>query len=504
MSLTVNKLTTNETIERFIDRFERMGPEKALQSFEVRALTKSAREVITCIISNLSQSLSSEKKETLRKDLRPFFLSARETVLEDEHELLPKIFGKLSALHLLNVALVNRCFSRAVQPLLRDFHADLLDTRSRLSESDLFPYFFQFFAPSERQNFLCVNYHVYSTSRYWIYERLQKKKSLTLNQIYSCHKVLRLEQDDYANLFRNCHQLKKLDVIESSNSCTLKMIQQMIPHLKHCPQLTELDFTQFIAVTDSATTYEEKVICVVHAIKACPHLASLDLSHCDLLRSEEIQQILKGAGSLTHLNLQGCTSSSLGNAALRGLSAKCPKLTFLNLDYVRITDACIAHLPSTLQDLRLNGDGPRITDNGVSKLISRCPFLTTLLLNAKQQITANGLASLTQLSHLKTLNLDSCSGITDLALVAFLKTMPLLSSLTPNCRSFVRGDFEKLAPALKNIKSLTLIFASTRTQELLDSLNQCSKLEELNLHFCSNLSKSEIKKKYPNLKISSK
>nr|XP_020845027.1 leucine-rich repeat-containing protein 29 isoform X2 [Phascolarctos cinereus] len=190
-----------------------------------------------------------------------------------------------------------------------------------------------------------------------------------------------------------------------------------------------------------------------------PHLTSLRLAYCSLLKDKSVISLAQGLGSsLKVLDLSSCVS--LTNSSLLAISASLPQLTVLHLAWCKeITDSGLLGLvdPGEKKD-----KGPKLSRN-FGDMGFFLPQLPPEPLAPSQETPKQLTPSLLMLRALQELDLTACSKLTDTSLAQVLKF-----------------------PSLKRL-SLSLLLELTDTG-LVAVARGCPSLEHLALSHCSRLS----------------
>eukprot|EP00899_Mesostigma_viride_P029607 jgi/Mesvir1/9831/Mv14234-RA.1 len=224
---------------------------------------------------------------------------------------------------------------------------------------------------------------------------------------------------------------------------------------QRCRQLEHLDVKD-CQVTDAS---------ILTVARHCPALQWLDVSMSTRVTDCSMAVVAELCPQLRHLNLVGC---SVGDATLRTLGTRCPRLQRLELSTTcTVTDAGVRSLGAHCPDLvHLNlGRCTAVTDAGIQAVGSSCPRLQHLWVQGCDRVTDASIrvvavhvgSALTWLAclhcryvtdasisviarccpQLQRLDVSHCTGVTDASLTALGGHCPQLQHLAagscPGC-----------------------------------------------------------------------
>lgn len=261
--------------------------------------------------------------------------------------------------------------------------------------------------------------------------------------------------------------------------------------------ITSLNLMDCIDVNDD--TFEQ--------LKRFTKLNHLNLSWCDEITDEGLQNYLPFAENLTRLDLSCC--NGITNAGIRPLQML-KNLTQLDLsDNSNITDDGVGHLITIANLNNLNLEGLKKITNVSLQYLCQLTNLSTLNLKGLTKITNEGLKHLGQLTNLTNLNLSANDKITDKG-IAHLKTLTKLIGLDllrctqvsenviDHLKEFTMLDTLKLSILLEWDFSVPMNFQKAKQVETFMKL----KINAIGNHFLktlpnlSELNISECKSKY--------
>ena len=147
---------------------------------------------------------------------------------------------------------------------------------------------------------------------------------------------------------------------------------------------------------------------------------------------------------------------------------------------------------------------PATGGNSLGEVGRRCPNLQSLNLSSCSSITDAGLSEVASgCSNLQSLDIWNCSSITDAGLSEVAKGCSNLQSLNvSNCGSITDAGLSEVAKGCSNLLSLDISNCSSITDAGLSEVAACSKLQSLDLRGCTNITDtglSEVAKGCPNL-----
>ncbi|XP_058084377.1 F-box/LRR-repeat protein 3 isoform X2 [Magnolia sinica] len=264
------------------------------------------------------------------------------------------------------------------------------------------------------------------------------------------------------------------------------------------------------------------------AVRSCPSLESIDVSHCCVLGDHEAAAISLAAGlrDLKLVKCLGVTDVGLAKIAVRCgalrslnlkwclkitdlgidlLSKKCRDLKVLDISYLKVTNhslRSIASLPK-LEALSMVGcsffddDGLDYLGNGSPSLQElSMPFLSKLKdLKSLNSIRLDGFRVSTSIlqiiglscKSLVEMGLSKCSGVTDEGITELVSSCMELRTLDLTCCHLLTDDaILAVANSCKKLACLKLESCALITEKGLDKLGSCCPfLQEVDLTDCS-------------------
>ena len=177
------------------------------------------------------------------------------------------------------------------------------------------------------------------------------------------------------------------------------------------------------------------------------------------------------------------------------LTSLCKKLTFLSLDFSRITDSSlytIARNCSVLCELYLNGC-LSVSDEGIAALAHGCPQLTNLGVEQCPLVTDRALMALGQYaSNLLVLGLNENEHLTQQGIRALLQGCVGLKALYLN-KTWIHDDcLRTIAEYGLQLEQLGLNHCESITDEGFVFLTQCQRLRYLHVMACPSVSQQAI------------
>ncbi|KEH41769.1 putative leucine-rich repeat domain, L domain-containing protein [Medicago truncatula] len=211
---------------------------------------------------------------------------------------------------------------------------------------------------------------------------------------------------------------KCFDSLQSLESLNLNVCQKISDTgieaiTSCCPQLKTFSVYWNVRVTDTG---------LLHTARNCKHIVDLNISGCKNISDRGVQLVADNYPKLESLNLTRCVK--LTDAGLKELLQKCLSLQSLNLYAVSsFTDEAYRKicLLTRLTFLDLCG-AQNLSDQGLQS-ISKCKNLVSLNLTWCVRVTDEGVIAIAQsCTSLEFLSLFGIVGVTDKCLVALSKS----------------------------------------------------------------------------------
>lgn len=264
---------------------------------------------------------------------------------------------------------------------------------------------------------------------------------------------------------------------------------------------------------------EDKVAPSSSISSSSSKLTHLSLSGAYLLNDKGLLCILKASPSLTALSLpQACRLiASQQNSSINMLPRLCPHLRELNLNECRGIDSDGLHqalsglLPTTLEELSLDGLGGQINDDFMASLLppsssSLFPKLKHASFARCTELTDKGLLDFVRRApFLESLVLDECKGITSLGLLHMFGITVIdlggeyvdddnnMSTTTRSSRSALAAAIStKPLAVVPPFKSLKLKKCPVDDSVLCILASKCPDLTTLSLNGCKQITSSSI------------
>ncbi|XP_074142573.1 uncharacterized protein LOC141554510 isoform X3 [Sminthopsis crassicaudata] len=251
-----------------------------------------------------------------------------------------------------------------------------------------------------------------------------------------------------------------------------------------------------------------------------PHLTSLRLAYCSLLKDASVISLAQGLGSsLKVLDLSSCMS--LTNSSLLAISANLPQLTVLRLAWCKeITDSGLLGLadPGEEKDkgTKLNknfGDMgfflPQLPPEPLAHLETPSQetpnkqFTPSLLLlralqeldlTACSKLTDNSLAKVLKFPRLRQLSLSLLLEFSDVGLVAVAQGCPGLEHLAlSHCGRLSDRGWARAASFWRRLQHLNLSNCNQLTEQTLATIREaCQQLKVLDVSMCQGISMAAV------------
>lgn len=251
----------------------------------------------------------------------------------------------------------------------------------------------------------------------------------------------------------------------------------------NCKNLVEIDLSNATELRDSAAA----------ALAEAKNLERLWLGRCKLITDMGVGCIAVGCRKLELISLKWCLG--VGDLGVELLALKCKYLKSLDLSYLPITDRCLSSIFKLqyLEDLVLEGCFG-IDDDSLASLKHGCKSLKKLDISSCQNISHNGLASLTSGSGrvLEQLVLSHGSPVT-LALADSLKKLPMLQSIKLDGCLVTYAGLQAIGNWCVSLKELSLSKCPGVTDDGLSSLLTKHKdLQKLDITCCRKITYTSI------------
>ncbi|PRQ42788.1 putative F-box domain, leucine-rich repeat domain, L domain-containing protein [Rosa chinensis] len=340
--------------------------------------------------------------------------------------------------------------------------------------------------PIDRKSFSLVCKSFYS---------LESKHRRTLTPLRSEHLPTILTR--YPSVTRVdltlCPRITDASLITISNACKSNLQSIDLSRSKNfsgaglqslalnCKNMVEIDLSNATELRDSGAA----------ALAEAKNLERLWLGRCKMITDMGVGCIAVGCRKMKLISLKWCLG--VGDLGIELLALKCKDLQSLDLSYLPITEKClpsIFKLPH-LEDLVLEGCFG-IDDDSLAALKHGCKSLKKLDISSCQNISHNGLASLTSDGVLEQLVLSHGSPVT-LALADSLKKLPMLQSIKLDGCSITYAGLQAIGNWCVSLRELSLSKCPGVTDEGLSSLLTKHKdLRKLDITCCRMITYTSI------------
>lgn len=248
----------------------------------------------------------------------------------------------------------------------------------------------------------------------------------------------------------------------------------------NCCHVKQLDLSNLPEIPDEAASF---------ILQHFPCVETLNLSSCSRLGPQLLKEVRYDAKHLRKLNLSHC--QGLTFELLENLFKKAPVLEELILESTDIDNDSLAALAPLSDHLRhLSLAKTQISDEGLSAL-PPFPMLRSLNLSNCEACGDFGISMLIRsLDHLEELNLSGCHALTH----SLIDQLPLsLKHLNLNWCTHLGDEaldqLDYLSPALL---SLSLAHCKKISNKGIEKLALLGTLESLDISFCSNVSAGSL------------
>jgi hypothetical protein len=302
--------------------------------------------------------------------------------------------------------------------------------------------------------------------------------------------------------------IPKIEHLESLAISSKHVTKEAVFHLSTLPNLSHLDVAQCTKIEDFSFERFPKLTSLglsgiglkdnmLHALRSCKLLHSLDLSKNSDITAQGIRALVQ-AKQFVLLNLS-CTS--VDNNVLRALQANSDLLVHLHLSYgYAISNSSLKFIRSMQHVRTLSLEGCVEISNFGIKQLQNHPALETLFLTHCYQLTDACYEHLSSLPKLRALYLDSthCTGLGCTHLVANKSLRLLDLSSCPISDDGVHG-----IATLKQLRTVLLKTSGIVDTALLE-LTKIDHLRIVNLFGSHNISKhaaEQFQKKRPDVRL---
>ncbi|XP_036604695.1 leucine-rich repeat-containing protein 29 [Trichosurus vulpecula] len=251
-----------------------------------------------------------------------------------------------------------------------------------------------------------------------------------------------------------------------------------------------------------------------------PHLASLRLAYCSLLKDKSVISLARElSSSLRMLDLSSCVS--LTNSSLLAISANLPQLTVLRLAWCKeLTDSGLLGLmdPGEEKDkgqklsrnfgdmgfflpqlppeplALLESPSQETANKQLTPSLLMLRALQELDLTACSKLTDTSLAKVLKFPHLKQLSLSLLLELTDTGLVAVAKGCPSLEHLAlSHCNRLSDRGWAQAANNWRRLQHLNLSSCNQLTEQTLVTVGKaCRRLKVLDVSMCQGISMAAV------------
>lgn len=252
-----------------------------------------------------------------------------------------------------------------------------------------------------------------------------------------------------SELANGCSMLEMLDL----NGCPGITANGLIAVAEKCPNLVFLTLDHCINVGDDG-------ICAIG--RFCPKLYSVSIKECDLIGDHGITGLVASSSSLTKLNLQNLGAGDPALASIGYSGKSITELQLSNLENVGERGFCCMGAAKGLLKLHtiVINSCPGMTDIAIGALRGGCPSLKQLHLKCCYNISDKGLTSLISRSNrLQHLVLEQCHGISLYGLHSSListncnlKSLAIVTCLGMGSINMCSCEF----PSCKSLQILTI------------------------------------------------
>ncbi|CAH1248488.1 FBXL20 [Branchiostoma lanceolatum] len=356
-----------------------------------------------------------------------------------------------------------------------------------------------------------------------------------------------LNDDDILALVKKQTGLTSLDVAMCG-----ELTSQTVLHIEtHVPQMQYLNFSKCRRMREVAASklytlpglqdisfaecpqVSSKALIAGFCSKPMPHLSSICLAHCTLVRDEFVEALGKAVPHLQELDLTSCLA--ITDRSVHAIAASFPELKRQSVAWCKnVTDYGILGLEKPSEEVgarrlcELNGgrfsrnfgtigffSPPSAAEMTVCKIteeeaiallaqrdaglptgLQRLARLRVLDLSTCQQLSDLGITCAIRFRELVCLRLNMCTGVTDQSLVAIATNVPSLEELSiSQCYQVTDEGVTTVVKRLQRLTFLDISCNDKLTNRTLASISQhCLCLQKLDVSLCSQMSHDALDK----------
>jgi len=270
------------------------------------------------------------------------------------------------------------------------------------------------------------------------------------------------------------YMLAQLSSLISLSICGSEMVTDRgVQILARLPTLRMLDLSRCTHISSISLV----------ALAATVALTTLDLSFCSNITDAGVQVIAAALPELHTLILAHCLAiSNVGVEALARVST----LRVLSIRGCScVTDEGLKALSEHHLICTLNlGFCYLVTDQGVKFIVKGLPGLMDLSVHACNMVTDGSLMAVAELSAMRSLDISSCTQVSDKGIKAVVGCLPLLHTLhLKDCPKLTDSGVQAVT-CLPNLKFLDCSGCYQITDQALEAIAEMSNLQTLRLSHC--------------------
>ncbi|XP_066268803.1 F-box/LRR-repeat protein 20-like isoform X2 [Branchiostoma lanceolatum] len=320
-----------------------------------------------------------------------------------------------------------------------------------------------------------------------------------------------LNDDDILALVKKQTGLTSLDVAMCG-----ELSSQTVLHIEtHVPQMQYLNFSKCRRMREVAASklytlpgleyisfaecpqVSSKALIAGFCSKPMPHLSSICLAHCTLVRDEFVEALGKAVPHLQELDLTSCLA--ITDRSVHAIAASFPELKRLSVAWCKnVTDYGILGLEKPSEEITEEEALALLAqrDAGLPTGLQRLARLRVLDLSTCQQLSDLGITCAIRFRELVCLRLNMCTGVTDQSLVAIATNVPSLEELSiSQCYQVTDEGVTTVVKRLQRLTFLDISCNDKLTNRTLASLSQhCRCLQKLDVSLCSQMSHDALDK----------
>eukprot|EP01112_Ceratiomyxa_fruticulosa_P015709 TRINITY_DN4658_c0_g1_i1.p1 TRINITY_DN4658_c0_g1~~TRINITY_DN4658_c0_g1_i1.p1 ORF type:complete len:347 (-),score=19.11 TRINITY_DN4658_c0_g1_i1:28-1068(-) len=259
----------------------------------------------------------------------------------------------------------------------------------------------------------------------------------------------------------------------------------IVTFCKKAPNLQSLSALCFKNISD---------ITITELTENCPLIETLELHFCALLSDKPLESLVAKLSHLRILSLTHC--AKLTDSSITAIATTCTNLQHITFTHSKITDKGVSDLVSICKGLKeINLTSSRlITDKSVTSISQRCLKLKSLNLSGCTQLSNTGFSTLVCF-NLHSLNVSGCVELKDLGVLAFAQGCPFLTQVDIGyCKLITDKSVSQLSLRCPDLESVVLDSCDISDSSFKELALRCEKLKYVSLVGCKKITEDTLSK----------